>query len=176
MRSKSNNYLTVVVCVALLIALDVILARFLSIQTQFLRIGFGFLPIAIAGIAYGPVWGLICGAVGDILGMLIYPSAAYFPGFTLTAALTGAVFGILLYNNKTSLARIIIASAIVCICLNLGLDTLWLHMMYGDAFLVILPGRIIKCMINISVYVIVIEIIWGKGLSRIPQLRSTSTY
>ncbi len=176
MRSKSNNYLTVVVCVALLIALDVILTRFLSIQTQFLRIGFGFLPIAIAGIAYGPVWGLICGAVGDILGMLIYPSAAYFPGFTLTAALTGAVFGILLYNNKTSLVRIIIASAIVCICLNLGLDTLWLHMMYGDAFLAILPGRIIKCMINIPVYVIVIEIIWGKGLSRIPQLRSTSTY
>ena len=77
--------------------------------------------------------------------------------FTLTAALTGAVFGILLYKNKTSLARIIIASAIVCICLNLGLDTLWLHMMYGDAFLAILPGRIIKCMINIPVYVIVIE-------------------
>lgn len=176
MRSRSNNYLTTIVCVALLVALDVILTRFLSIQTQFLRIGFGFLPIAVAGIAYGPVWGFVCGAVGDILGMIIYPTAAYFPGFTLTAALTGVVFGLLLYNNKTSIARIIIASVIVCVFLNLMLDTLWLHIMYGDAFLAILPGRIIKCIINIPVYAIVIEVIWGKGLSRIPQLRSTSTY
>ncbi len=175
MRSKSNNHLVTVVCVALLIALDVILTRFLSIQTQFLRIGFGFLPIAVAGIAYGPVWGFICGAVGDILGMLIYPSGAYFPGFTLTAALTGVVFGVLLYNNKTSLVRIIMASAIVCIFLNLILDTLWLHIMYGNGFLAILPGRLVKCALNIPIYVIVIEVIWGKGLSRIPQLRSTSS-
>ncbi len=175
MRSKSNEHLVTIVCVALLIALDVILTRFLSIQTQFLRIGFGFLPIAVAGIAYGPVWGFICGAVGDILGMLIYPTGAYFPGFTLTAALTGVVFGILLYNNKTSIWRIVIASAIVCVFLNLLLDTLWLNIMYGNAFFAILPGRLIKCALNIPIYVIVIEVIWGKGLSHIPQLRSSSS-
>ena len=64
MSKNENNYLTVIVTVALLIALDVILTRFLSIQTQSLRIGFGFLPVAVAGIAYGPFWGAVTGAVG----------------------------------------------------------------------------------------------------------------
>lgn len=172
MRSKSNSYLYILVCVSLLIALDVILTRFLSIQTQFLRVGFGFLPIAIAGIAYGPVWGCICGAVGDILGMLIYPTAAYFPGFTLTAALTGIVFGLILHKNKMTFVRLFLASAIVCILLNLLLDTLWLELMYGNGYLAILPGRIVKCVINIPIYTILLEIIWGKGLSRIPQRHS----
>lgn len=173
MRSKSNSYLTTVVCVALLIALDIIFTRFLSIQTQFLRIGFGLLPIAVAGIAFGPAWGGVCGAVGDILGMLIYPSGAYFPGFTLTAALTGVVFGFFLYK-KRSFTRIVAACAVVCIALNLGLDTLWLDIMYGQGFITILPGRIVKCALNIPIYAILIEVIWNKGVSRIPQLRSVN--
>lgn len=173
MNSKENNYLTTVVCVAFLIALDIILTRFLSIQTQFLRIGFGFIPVAVAGIAYGPVWGGICGAVGDILGMLIYPSGAYFPGFTLTAALTGVIFGLILYR-KTSFVRVITASAAVCIILNLLLDTLWLDIMYGSGFIALLPARAVKCFINIPIYSIFIEIIWCKGISKIPQLRRVS--
>lgn len=172
MQSKQKNYLTIVISVAFLIALDVILTRFLSIQTQFLRIGFGFLPIAIAGILYGPFWGIVCGAVGDILGMIIYPSGAFFPGFTLTAALTGAVFGWILYNRKISVLRILAASAIVCIGLNLLLDTLWLDLMYGSGYFVLLPARIVKCVLNIPIYTVLIALIWGKGLSRIPAFRT----
>lgn len=173
MQSKSSTYLTTVVCVALLIALDIIFTRFLSIQTQFLRIGFGLLPVAVAGIAFGPVWGGVCGAVGDILGMMIYPSGAYFPGFTLTAALSGIIFGLILYK-KTSFVRVVIACAVVCIFLNLILDTLWLDIMYGQGFVAILPGRIVKCALNIPIYAILIEVIWSKGVSRIPQLRSVN--
>lgn len=171
MRSKQNNYLLTVISVALLIALDIILTRFLSIQTQFLRIGFGFLPVAVAGIAFGPLWGAVCGAAGDILGMIIYPSGAFFPGFTLTAALTGFIFGLILHR-KQGFLRILLASAAVCILLNLILDTLWLDIMYGSGFLAILPGRIVKCALNIPIYAILIEIIWSRGISHIPQLRS----
>ena len=159
------------VCVAFLIALDVILTRFLSIQTQFLRIGFGFLPVVIAGMAYGPVWGGLCGAIGDLLGMLIYPSGPFFPGFTITAALTGIVFGLILYK-KRSLLRVFIASAIVCIALNLFLDTLWLDILYGSGYIALLPARIIKCALNIPIYTIIIDIVWNRGLSRIPQFHS----
>ena len=52
MPKNKKFLLSTIVTVALLVALDVILTRFLSIQTQFLRIGFGFLPVAVAGIAY----------------------------------------------------------------------------------------------------------------------------
>ena len=166
-----NLNLGILVCVALLIALDVILTRFLSIQTQFLRIGFGFLPIAIAGMAFGPVWGGICGGVGDILGMIIYPSGAYFPGFTLTACLTGIIFGIFLFR-KYNIIRLIGAAAFVCVILNLLLDTLWLDIMYGSGYLALLPARAVKCFLNIPIYTVIIEVIWNRGISRIPQLRS----
>ena len=172
MSKNKNNYLTVIVTVALLIALDVILTRFLSIQTQFLRIGFGFLPVAVAGIAYGPFWGAVTGAVGDILGMIIYPPAEYFPGFTLTALLTGLIFGLLLYRKPVTVPRVLLASAVVCIALNLLLDTLLLDIMYGNSFIALLPARAVKCVINIPIYTLLILILWGNALSKIPQFKS----
>lgn len=172
MSKNRMNRLSVIVTVALLIALDVILTRFLSIQTQFLRIGFGFLPVAVAGIAFGPFWGAVTGAVGDILGMIIYPTAEYFPGFTLTALLTGLIYGLFLYKKTVSVPRLLAASAAVCIFLNLLLDTLWLNIMYGNAFLVLLPARAVKCLINIPIYTALLRILWGNALSKIPQFKS----
>ncbi len=156
-----------------MIALDVILTRFLSIQTQFLRIGFGFLPVAVAGIAYGPFWGAVTGAVGDILGMIIYPPAEYFPGFTLTALLTGLIFGLLLYRKPVTVPRVLLASAVVCIALNLLLDTLWLDIMYGNSFIALLPARAVKCVINIPIYTLLIRILWE---THFPKFRSLNRY
>ena len=171
MPENKKFLLSTIVTVALLVALDVILTRFLSIQTQFLRIGFGFLPVAVAGIAYGPFWGAVTGAVGDILGMIIYPPADYFPGFTLTALLTGVIFGLLLHRRVT-IPRTILASALVCLLCNLVLDTLWLDIMYGSGFIALLPARVVKCLINIPIYTILIKIIWGNALSKIPQFKT----
>ena len=50
---------------AMLIAIEVILSRFLSISMWNTKIGFSFLPIAAAGILYGP---LAAGAVGGSWG------------------------------------------------------------------------------------------------------------
>ena len=41
--------------ISLLIAIEVILTRFCSINTPIVRIGFGFLPIAIIAMMYGPL-------------------------------------------------------------------------------------------------------------------------
>ena len=174
MVSKHHKTITIITCLALLIALDIILTRFLSINTQFLRISFGIIPVALAGAAFGPVWGGICGAVGDMLGMLIFPSGAYFPGFTLTAALTGIVYGIFLHRRRVDhfVLNTVIASIIVCIGCNLLLDTLWLDMMYGSGFIAILPARIIKSIINIPVYSALIIILGLKVFSRIPAIRA----
>ena len=110
--SKNSKHLTILTCLALLVALDIILTRFLSINTQFLRISLGMIPVAIAGIAFGPVWGGLCGAVGDVLGMLIFPSGAYFPGFTLTAALTcDRKLGFSTFLNDPQMASVPVADA-----------------------------------------------------------------
>ena len=71
MRRNSTSQL---VTIAVFIAIEVILTRFLSIQTPIVRLGFGFLPVAMLAILYGPIWAGVAYAIGDILGMLIWPS------------------------------------------------------------------------------------------------------
>ena len=84
--------LKTLVNLALLTALYVVLERFLSINMWNMRIGFAFIALALSGMLYGPVAAGLVGAAGDILGMLLFPTGPYFPGFTLNAFLTGAVY------------------------------------------------------------------------------------
>ena len=93
-------------------------------------------------------------------------------GFTLTALLTGLIFGLLLYRKPVTVPRVLLASAVVCIALNLLLDTLWLDIMYGNSFIALLPARAVKCVINIPIYTLLIRILWGNALSKIPQFKS----
>lgn len=174
MNSKSHKTVTIITCLAFLIALDIILTRFLSINTQFLRLSLGMLPVAIAGAAFGPVWGGVCGGIGDLLGVLLFPSGAFFPGFTLTAVLTGVIYGLFLYrkNEHRLLLNTILATLVVCIGCNLMLDTLWLDIMYGSGFIAILPARLVKCAASIPIYSIAIYFVWGKAVSRVPALRA----
>ena len=134
-----NNSVKKLVEISLLIALEVILTRFCSINTATLRIGFGFLPIAIIAMMYGPLSAGVAYALGDLLGMMIFPNGSYFPGFTLTAFLTGVIYGLVLYRKPKTWPRIILAACIVCLGMNLCLDTAWLHILMGQGYLALLP-------------------------------------
>ncbi|MBR5773919.1 MAG: folate family ECF transporter S component, partial [Clostridia bacterium] len=77
------------VIIAMLTALEVVLSRFLSIPIgNILKFGFNFVPICVAAYLYGPVASVMVGAVGDLLGALLFPTDTIFYGFTITAALT----------------------------------------------------------------------------------------
>lgn len=78
MEQKSNTKRLVIL--AFLIALEIILTRFCSIQTPIVRIGFGFLPVAMMGILYGPIWAGIGYAIGDLLGHADLPISSVLPG------------------------------------------------------------------------------------------------
>lgn len=156
--------------ISLLIAIEVILTRFCSIQTPIVRIGFGFLPIAMIAMMYGPLSAGISYVVGDILGMLLFPSGAYFPGFTLTAFLTGLTYGVFLYNKPATWSRIIVAVMTICLIINLGLDTYWLSIIMGKGYLALLPTRIIKTVIMIPVQTLIIGIIWKKVVVKIMKI------
>ena len=77
---KENKNITMIITIAFLIALEIILTRFLSINTPILRMGFGFLPVAMCAILYGPLWAGAAYAIGDILGWMLFPTGPYFPG------------------------------------------------------------------------------------------------
>jgi len=165
MKSKLNTKSLIVI--AFLIALEIILTRFLSINTPILRIGFGFLPVAITGILYGPLWAGLAYTLGDVLGMLLFPAGPYFPGFTLTAFLTGLVYGYFLHSKPITWKRALIPVAIVTIILNLGLDTYWLYILMDQAVVSLLPARLLKCAIMLPIQLILIQAVWHRLLSKI---------
>ena len=80
MKAQKNT--KIMVTCALLVALQVILARFLSINTTFVVVNFSFLAVALSGILFGPLWALAVGAVSDLIGATLFPFGAFFPGFT----------------------------------------------------------------------------------------------
>lgn len=170
-----NSKTTKLVTIAFMIALEIILTRFLSVDVAGIaRIGFGFLPVAMVAIMYGPWFAGGAYALGDILGMLIFPKGAFFPGFTLSACLTGIVFGLVLYKKEITWKRTLIASVIIVTCIDLLLNTYWLHILMGQGFLAMVPLRIVKCSFEIPVQVILIPLVWHTVFKRIPMARAAA--
>lgn len=174
MQSK-NNYTQKLIVASFFIAIEIILTRWFSINIGgIVRIGFAFIPISFLGIIYGPLWAGISYAVGDLIGMMLFPSGAFFPGFTLTAFLTGLVFGLFLHNKEITYKRVAIACFIVCFGLNLCLDTLWLVILMNKGFFALLPARIIKTIVAFCLQVVLIPFLWKNVFSRIPQVKQLS--
>ena len=143
------------VTIALLVAMEVVLSRFLSISAWNIKIGFSFLPIVIGAILYGPIGGGLIGALGDLLGATLFPIGAYFPGFTLTAFLTGFVFGLFLYKTQ-SIPKVIAAVAVNQCVLSLCLNTLWISILYGSPYGPLFVTRIVQTLILVAVEIVTI--------------------
>lgn len=133
--------------IGMLIAMNVVLSRFLSVTIPpgpeyIIKIGFAFLPVAVAAMLYGPVWGGACAAVADFVGVILFqPGAAFFPGFTFTAFVTGIFYGVFLYERKTTYRRALFAALCTGLVCSLGLNTFWLYVLYKNTAIAMLPGR-----------------------------------
>lgn len=136
-----------------LMALDLILSRFFAIPTQFVKISFAFIPLVFMGMLYTPIVAGSANALSDFIGANLFPTGPYFPGFTLTAFLSGFIYSVFYYKKEMTLKRIITVNLIVTVFLNLGLNTLWLYMMYGKGALAFIPSRIISSSIMFVVHI-----------------------
>lgn len=150
------------VLMAMLIALNIILSRFLSVAAWNIKIGFAFLPVVIAAIYLGPLQAAIVGGVGDFLGAMIFPIAAYFPGFTVTAFFVGLTYGLFLHK-KQSILCILGAVVLTELVGSLLLNTLWISMLFGSPFLPLMVTRLVQvCAMS------VVEIISIRVLCKLP--------
>ena len=157
MKGKTFNTRTLVT-MGLLLAIEIVLSRFVSINAWNIKIGFNFVPVAIAAMLYGPLGGGIVAAMGDFLGAILFPIGPYFPGFTLTAFLTGSVLGLLL-KKKTTPLRIGAAVAVNQLVLGLFLNTYWISVLYTSPFWPLLVTRIVQCVLLLVVQFVVIGFI-----------------
>ncbi|MDR2658740.1 MAG: folate family ECF transporter S component [Spirochaetaceae bacterium] len=150
--SKVNK----LVLASLLLAILIVVERLISVQTQFLRISFAYVPIMMSAILLGPAWSAGVATLGDVIGMMLFPKSGFFPGFTLSALLTGLIHGFFLYNtknNKQFLIRLIISTITVLVFIHIGLTSLWLVIMYKKAFILFASTRVIAAVILLPIEV-----------------------
>lgn len=152
----------------LLLAIQMVLSSYGVIEvTDSLKISLAHLAVAPSAILFGPVVAGIQGALSDLLGFILKPTGPYFPGFTLSAALLGVIYGMLLYKTKRFTWQIILARVIVCLFVNIALNTVFLTMLYGPSRLATLPLRVFKNLIQLPIDCLLLGTV-SKAMKRIP--------
>ena len=136
---------------AQLLALDVVLTRLLAINTPVMKIGLGFAAAALCAILYGPWWAAMVAALGDLVGALLFPTGAFFPGFTLTAACTGLIFGLCLYRRDKSLLWPILAAALNVLLVSYLANTAMITYISGTPYTTLLKARAVQLAVMLPV-------------------------
>lgn len=153
----------------LLLAIQMVLSSYGVIEvTDSLKISLAHLALAPTAILFGPAAAGLQGALSDMLGFILKPSGPYFPGFTLTAALLGVIYGLLLYKTERKLWQIILARVLVCLLLNITLNTVFLTMLYGPSRLATLPLRVMKNLVQLPIDCILLSAVC-RAVERMPQ-------
>ena len=154
---KSRKIISIqsIVVMATLVAMEIVLSRMLSYSVWDMKIGFAFLPVVIAAIVLGPVRAAIVAALADFLGAILFPIGAYFPGFTLTAALVGILYSLFLHKDQP-FWKILISVSIHQLILSLLLNTYWISVLYDSPFTALMVTRLLQCAVMIPVELLVI--------------------
>ncbi|MCQ2483911.1 MAG: folate family ECF transporter S component [Clostridia bacterium] len=164
-KENSRNLTKKIAVLALLTALGVVLGRFVplvNILTS--KYEFSFVAIMVAAYLMGPVGGAVVGGLVDIIGALIVPTGAYFPGFTVTAVITGAVWGFL-FCKKCSIPRILIGVISTQTVCSLLINTWFIAALFSPkGFTALLAARAVQAAI-MAVLQIVFAIIFFNRLN-----------
>lgn len=155
-----------VILSGILLALVIVLNRFVSIKTPLLVISFTFVPIIMSAIWLGPKYSTLIAALGDFIGAILFPFGTYFPGFTVSAGLTGLIYGIFLYKrqdngmtDKKFIIKLIISNLLVLGIVEIFVVSLWLNMLYGKAYLVVVSSRVVAQVIMFPIRIVTIFIL-----------------
>lgn len=144
---------------SILVAMEVIIARFGTIRpTESIKISLDFIPIVVAAILYGPVPAVIMSILADVLGAFLFPVGPFFPGFTLTAAVTGLIYGLLLYKKQT-MPRVVLPVVLQQGVCSMLINTFWLHVLYGLPYLPTMAARLVQCAVVTALQIVVIPLI-----------------
>lgn len=162
---ERNNKTTIetrtLVFMALLVAMQIILSKVISIDLGFARITISSLPTILAGLWFGPLAGGLCGMAADILGCLLKGYAVN-PLITLSTMTWGIIPALMqpLMRGAKLQKMLYLCLSIVC-CAVLGT----LVLMNGYDLRAILPGRLIQCGTMIPVYCVLTNLLYCSPLT-----------
>lgn len=148
---------------AIFIAVQVMSTSFFVQVSENLRIYFSFLFTALFSMIGGPVMALISGFCADIISFILFPSGAFFFGYTLSAMLGAFIFALFLWDTRITILKIAISRILITVFVNILLGSVWTTMMFSKGFLFYVTKSAIKNLallpFEIAVLVIVFKMI-----------------
>ena len=161
---------TVILC-GLMGALGIILKMFASIPFGPFTITYAWIPNRIIDFMFGPAVGAVYGGVMDIIKFIMKPTGTFNLGYTAVAVLAGLIFGTILYKKPVSFMRIVFAQSLVKIFINAGLSTYLMAFERGEAFMAIMPVRLVKNLIMIPLDSILLFVVLTALMKVLPRLK-----
>ncbi len=161
--SKKQTFLFKIILTSMLIALNVIMERFLSYNVWNMSIGFSFITVGFAAAFLGAPYAVAVAGFGDIIGALLFPFGSYFIGFTLSNMLAGLVTGIFL-QKRTNIFKISASVAINKAVVTLLLNSIFIAILYRnglDALPAVMITRIPTAVGTLVVEIIVLTLLFA---------------
>lgn len=185
-RRRHEVLVRLAVC-AMMTALSIVLCRLLgwSPAESMGRVEIGFLPVAIVGMLYGPLFGGIVYGVADLIGAAIWTGVN--PWITLCKVAFGVLLGLGLYTKRKPRPwEFSLRSAVTLLVIGFFVDVLamsWVFVVMGYApdFGVAFVTRVINAAVNLPIRIAVlipVGILLGKYLEKyrvLPQKRAKKT-
>ncbi len=148
----------------LLLSITVLLAVFGTFRIgDVVKIPTKFVSVFVAAAVFGPFWGGVCGAVGDLLNAVIAPVGPLLPQITLIEFLSGFTYGLFFMKNDQFSRNDFAVMTIICVLAQFFIDmvlttavlTYWVgyYSNFIFAFLLRLPAGLIKAALQIALII-----------------------
>ncbi len=157
MNQKSNVKL--LTYGAILIALNIVITRLLSINIGPVRIGFNFIPIAFGSFFFGPWIGAALALVADVLGQLLTGGMPWL-GFCLNTVLYGVSYGLFFYKKSKNVISLTICIVLQAVIVETLFGALWFYHYIGTPFLYALWTRGADALLMIPIKVFTLKYLW----------------
>ena len=175
-KLKSVKYLALM---GVFIALKIVASKLYFPVSENLKVGFGFVLLAIESSILGPVAGALSAIITDNLGFFLGGGGVYFAGYTLTPVLACFVWSCFLYKQKITVVKIVIAKLINSLFVNVVVGSLWSSMLYGKGYIFYFTKSLIKNSLLFPIEVILLVIVFNAlapVLKRYKLIDSSNTF
>lgn len=161
-KSFSQKNILKLCCLGILIAMQVVLARFMVIPVgDMMRFSTSFIPVVIGARLFGPLGGMAVYGIGDLVGAIVFPAGgAFFPGYTVTAAVVGLIFGLLLKPAKKEEGalglNVRIVLSVLCTQLvgSFLMNSFWRSFQTGTPYGAVLMTRLPQCLVSTVIQIV----------------------
>lgn len=156
-----NNKKTIkkMAILAMLLAMGIALNQFYIPVGENLRIQFDFVVNMLVASMFPLGSVVVYAIVEDLIAFFLFPSGPFFPGYTLTAALSCTIYWIFLHK-EVNLKNIIISKAIVNLCVHVLLNSVWSAMLYSKGYMYYMMKSVVKNITMLPIEIIIFYLIY----------------